>query len=115
MYLIHARLGIPAGRELPHEAASVITSCARPGEGLEHLVVHPVPRGGAVVGLFVAAPDLARAEAVAWSICRRALRVPRLSGVTLLSCASPLVTAYYERLLAAEPPVGRDRPRPESS
>jgi hypothetical protein len=116
MYLIHVRLAHDPGGGLPQEAGSLITRCADPGEGLEHLVVHPAPPAGAIVGLFVTAADLDRAETVAENICRRAVTtVPQLRGLTVLSCGSPLLTGYYERLLAEGASGGRDRPRPESS
>lgn len=113
MYLIHARLGVPPGVELPPETASLFSDCALPGEGLEHLVLHQDPRGGVVVGFFMTADDLDRAEAVAATICRRGLSDARLSGWTLLRCESPLVTRHYEHMLGPESPPGRDRTRPE--
>ena len=116
MYLIHVRLAVDPGRRLPAETALLINRCADPAEGLEHLVLHPDPLGGAVVGLFMTAADLDRAESVAEDICRRAVAtVPQLRCLTVLNCGSPLFTGYYERLLAEDPGPGRDRPRPETS
>ncbi len=116
MYLIHVRLVHDPGGGLPPETGTLITRCAAPCEGLEHVVVHPAPPCGAVVGLFVTADDLDRAEAVAETVCRRACTtIPQLRGLSVLSCGSPLLTDYYERLLTWDASAGRDRPRPETS
>jgi hypothetical protein len=115
MFLIHARLGVPAGAPLPPGTASLFSSCARPGEGLEHLAVHEDAGGGAVVALFLLADDLRTAEATAAAICRRTLRERQLAHLTLLDCVSPLVGGYWEAMFAAAPAAGRDRPRPEAS
>ncbi len=102
MFLIHARLGVPPGAGLPSGAASLFNSCALPGEGLEHLVVHEDPLGGAVVALFMLADDLDSAEATAAAICQRSLERAQLKHLTLLDCVSPLVTRYWEAMLGAD-------------
>jgi hypothetical protein len=100
MYLVHARLRSDAHAVLPHDAASLLSWCARPDERLEFVVVHGDVPAEPVLGMFLVADSLVAAEAVAAEICRRALRAhASLSGFRLHSCDATLPVDYYDRLL----------------
>ncbi|WP_309053180.1 hypothetical protein [Streptomyces sp.] len=93
MYLVHAHLRPPAqGGELPSDVRALVHGCARPGEGVEHVSVHGDVPSAPVLGLFLLAESLARAEASAAAVCGRLLESrPELSGWTLLRAEAPLI------------------------
>ncbi|MER6360791.1 hypothetical protein [Kitasatospora sp. NPDC001527] len=61
--------------------------------------------------MFVVADRLEDAEESALAFCRRAVAaVPELAGWRVRSGRVPLVGAFYEGLLAAPGPAGRNGP-----
>ncbi|MBT2440931.1 hypothetical protein J7E93_12565 [Streptomyces sp. ISL-36] len=100
MYLIHAHLEPPPGAAVPVDADTRVCALGRPEERVRHGSLHADAQPHPVLGLFVAAPSLAAAEAVAREVCERALDLdPALRGIRLLRCEAPLVAPYYEGLL----------------
>ncbi|MFJ3727792.1 hypothetical protein ACIPYQ_35210 [Streptomyces sp. NPDC090045] len=93
MYLVHARLRPPPqGGELPPDLRAFIYECARPEEGVEHVSVHGDASSAPVLGLFLLADSLARAEANAAAVCARLLEIhPELPGWTLVRAEAPLL------------------------
>ena len=115
MYLVHAQLHSPAGAVLPEQAAELLAACAFEGEGLEHVTVHPDAPGGPVLGLFLSASGLDRAEGNALALCHRALQTyPQLEAFTVANCGAALVPAHWDALLPADDP-GRLMPRHDPS
>lgn len=94
MYLVHAHLEPPAqGGELPPDLRALAYECARPEDGVEHVSVHGGASLAPVLGLFLLADSLARAEANTAAVCARLLEShPELSGWTLLRAEAPLLT-----------------------
>lgn len=96
MYLIHLKLGLSPHRLVPPELGDLVRSAARPGEGLEHVTVHPDAPGGPVLGLFLTAERLDQAEVMAGLLCRRALATSaKLRGLTLLRWKAEPMAPYY--------------------
>ncbi|MFF4578100.1 hypothetical protein [Streptomyces sp. NPDC001389] len=96
MYLIHLKLGLPTYRLVPPELGDLIRSAARPGEGLEHVTVHPDVPGGPVLGMFLTAEHPDQAEVMAGLLCRRALATSaKLRGLTLLRWRAEPVSPYH--------------------
>ncbi|MER0242317.1 hypothetical protein AAHZ94_09815 [Streptomyces sp. HSW2009] len=115
MYLVHVHLTADSRATLPEGAAALITECVGHDEAVEHVVVHPAARGHVVVGVFVIAPSLAVAEAVAEAVCRRALHGrEQWRGFTLTDCGVPFVASYYESV-AGTARGGRLMPRHDPS
>ncbi|MFE3206335.1 hypothetical protein [Embleya sp. NPDC059237] len=101
MYLLHARLRVPNGCELPPEASRFVLSSALPEDGLEHVSVHAHAPGGPVLGLFLIAPDLGVAEAAGRRVCERALAADGpLAGFVLAGVAAGLVPQAFDRWLS---------------
>ncbi|WP_371617027.1 hypothetical protein [Streptomyces sp. NBC_00454] len=97
MYLIHLKLGLAADRFAPPGLGDLIRRAARPGEGLQHVTVHPDVPGGPVLGMFLTADRVEQAEVTAGLLCRRALATsPKLRGVTLLRWKAELVSPPYD-------------------
>jgi hypothetical protein len=110
MYLIHAQLRSPTGAVLPEQTAELLTACAFDAEGLEHVTVHPETPSGPVLGLFLTASGLDRAEDSALALCRRAVALyPQLSAFTVVGLRTALVPALWNALLA-EDAAGRLMP-----
>jgi hypothetical protein len=95
MYLVHAQFHSATGAPWPARSAALFSCCARDDDGLEHVSAHPDAPGGPVVGLFLVAPDLDRAETAAAQLCRRAAaHHPELAPFRLLSCGVVLVPDF---------------------
>ncbi|MFJ2897795.1 hypothetical protein ACIO87_23255 [Streptomyces sp. NPDC087218] len=102
MYLIHVRLGPPQGESLPSGVSELIQAVAVPGDGLEHVAVHPETAAGPVLGLFITADHLEAAEATAAALCLRAVGVcPDLRGFEVLAWHAEMVPQFYEHLAGA--------------
>lgn len=92
MYLIHVGLQAPDGVSLPSDADVLVTTCAVPGDGLEHVSVHAEAAGGPVLGLYVSASGLRQAEEAATRLAVRTLaQSPALAQFTLVTCGAALV------------------------
>ncbi|MGG8408500.1 hypothetical protein ACM614_18840 [Streptomyces sp. 12297] len=77
---------------MPSDLRVLLYGCARPEESVEHVSVHPDPPSAPVLGLYLLAGSLARAEANAAAVCTRLLASHRaFSGWTLLRAEAPLV------------------------
>ncbi|MFC8920954.1 hypothetical protein ACFT5C_35055, partial [Streptomyces sp. NPDC057116] len=102
MRLVHVRLNgtnVPIGPDFP----SFLMSCAVEGDRLEYATVHEGP--SPTLGLFLSAESVEQAERAAHAVVRRALgRRPELAHVEVVSARTPLVTAFYERLLTTSLP-----------
>ena len=105
MHLIQARLGPEsAAASLPDDAARLFASCARPDDGVEHVVVHRDHAFRPVVGLFMACPSLAVAEERAMEVCRRAISShDALRGVSIETLGAVLVTWPWGDQKPADP------------
>ncbi|MFE9483240.1 hypothetical protein ACFYNM_32130 [Streptomyces spororaveus] len=127
MYLIHATLRAPAaGVQLPPHTRELVRALAdADAEGgsvggcgpVEHVSTHPHVLPDPILGVYLIADSLHKAERRTEALCRRALdEVPALRGWTVGRVGAPLVTSYYEQLLlASSGPAGRIRPGPLSS
>ncbi len=108
VHLIHVRLTSNHRTPLPENAADHFMRHARTEEGVEHVVIHPHD-GGAVVGLFVLAPDLRSAEHVAATVCRRTVDLaPELEGFSVGAYDVAMLTTYYDWLLKDDPDARGD-------
>ncbi|PBC79127.1 hypothetical protein BX265_3922 [Streptomyces sp. TLI_235] len=116
MYLVHADLHPPAAGppgDLPAGLGRAVAALALPNEGIEHVCVHAVPAAAPVIGVYVLADDLERAEEAAAGLCHRAAGLlPALAGWSVGRVGVPLVAPFYERMLAASDRGGRFGPRP---
>jgi hypothetical protein len=113
MYMVHAQLAARTSELLPGDASEIFRGCAKAGESIEYVVVHPDTPIGPVIGLFLLAGSLEEAEEVGAAVCGRALRTrAELSGFLLLGCEGRLVAPYFDRLLGWAP-RGRVMPRPD--
>ncbi|MEV6971920.1 hypothetical protein [Kitasatospora sp. NPDC093806] len=112
MYLVHAALRRPAdGRALPPGVRGLLLAARCPGEGIEHVVVHREAVPHPVLGVFLLAGSLVEAERRVAVFCDRVLAgVPELAGWRVERAEAPLVGPFYERLLAAPGPAGRNGP-----
>ncbi|CAM5463979.1 hypothetical protein [Streptomyces abikoensis] len=111
MYLVHAHLAPPPGTGIPQGIAARVHAARKPEEGIQHVTLHSGARPHPVLGLFVSAPSLAAAEYAARAVCLRALADDEVPpGIGLARCEAPLLTPYYELLLAppAPAPAGVD-------
>ncbi|MET8248164.1 hypothetical protein ABZV31_29415 [Streptomyces sp. NPDC005202] len=92
MYLIHVRLQGSGGTDERPDLATIITSCAEKGDGLEHVAVHPGPSGAVTLGFFLLAASLATAEDSAARLAERAVaHHPDLHGFHVLTAEAVLV------------------------
>ncbi|MCU7827355.1 hypothetical protein [Kitasatospora sp. DSM 101779] len=92
MYLIHVRLRAAAGAVLPPDVAGIFTSFADGDDSVEHIAVHPDAPDGPTLGLFLAAPSLAAAEAAAARLSRRAVAGhASLRGFAVVASEAPLL------------------------
>ncbi|MER7761000.1 hypothetical protein [Streptomyces sp. NPDC097619] len=93
MYLVHAHVDPPdGGGTFPSELRTLLQELARPEDGLEHVSVHADAPEGPVVGLYLLADSLARAEATAAVLCTRLLTGHRaFEGWTLRRAEAPLM------------------------
>nr|BEK67692.1 hypothetical protein KPHV_49190 [Kitasatospora purpeofusca] len=114
MYLVHTALRSAApGPSLPPDTRDLLSALVRPGDGIEHLVLHRDAVPEPVLGLYVLADSLAEAEQRATEFCRSALAaLPGLRGWRAARAAVPLITPFYDRLLAASGTPDRNGPGP---
>ncbi len=114
MYLVHAVLRHPAaGAALPPDTRELLSALVRPGDRIEHLVLHRDAVPDPVLGLFLLADSLTEAESRAAAFCRTALgSFPELLGWWADRVDVPLVTPFYDRLLAASGTPDRNGPGP---
>ncbi|MGW4383312.1 hypothetical protein [Kitasatospora sp. NPDC004531] len=92
MYLVHARLRAPAGRETPPGLAELIRAHALAQDALEHVSVHRTASDQVTVGVFSLSATLLEAEARAAALVRRAVEgEPALGGFAVLSVGAALV------------------------
>ncbi|MEU5386642.1 hypothetical protein ACFVT9_15695 [Kitasatospora cineracea] len=92
MYLVHARLRMPAGGGVPPGLAEMIHAHAREADALEHVSVHGEESGEVTVGVFSLAAGLAEAEERAADLLVRAVDLePQLAGSAVLSVGAALV------------------------
>ncbi|MDF2257719.1 hypothetical protein [Streptantibioticus ferralitis] len=111
MYLVHARLESDEHTELPADTSGLVTQSARPGERLQHAVMHTSRVTGSVLGLFLLAATLEEAERTAATLCQRVLdENPELRRFRLASCGVAMPSSYYERMLRS---AGTERPPEE--
>ncbi|MFF4113941.1 hypothetical protein [Streptomyces sp. NPDC001714] len=74
MYLVHTELlHRTADSCFPQDLADLLRSLTHPGDGVEHVVIHPHPGHGMTVGVYVLADRLQDAEETAARLCRRAV------------------------------------------
>ncbi|MBC3843071.1 hypothetical protein GXW82_31445 [Streptacidiphilus sp. 4-A2] len=98
--MVHAELLAGTDTRLPDDMPDLLTTCSYPGEGVEFVVVHRNAGRAPVIGLFMLAESLSRAEEAATAVCLRALASqPALSTFELERCEGRMVPAYYEQLL----------------
>jgi len=103
MYLIHVQLHSSSGTPLPERAAEFLATCANESDGLEHATAHPDSPAGPVLGLFVSASGLDRAEAAALALCRRAVEsFPQLNAFSVVACDTPLVPEHWDAMAAGD-------------
>lgn len=119
MYLVHATLRAPApGTQLPLHAGELVRALADAGSPacgpVEHVSAHPHALPHPTLGVYLLADSLEEAERRTEALCRRAFEeVPALWGWTVGRIGAPLVTPYYEHLLAAASGLaGRNGPGP---
>ncbi|WP_159394079.1 hypothetical protein [Streptomyces sp. NRRL S-495] len=114
MYLVHAALRHPAPEAvLPPDTRDLLSALVRPEDRIEHLVLHRDAVPDPVLGLFLLTDSLAEAERRAAAFCRTALEsFPELLGWRADRVAVPLVTPFYDRLLAASGSPDRNGPGP---
>ncbi|WP_327253401.1 hypothetical protein [Streptomyces sp. NBC_01244] len=128
MYLVHAALRAPApGAQLPPHAGELIRAFASASASasatadacgpVEHVSAHPHALPDPTLGVYLLADSLNEAERRTEALCRRAFEeVPALWGWTVGRVGAPLVTPYYEHLLAAASGrAGRNGPGPVPS
>ncbi|MEU9714919.1 hypothetical protein [Streptomyces sp. NPDC047976] len=104
MYLVHARLQGPPGVALPPQVKSLVHVLAREGDGVEHVTAHPRALPFPVVGLYLRAESLVEAESTGAALCRRVLERAEFTGWSLVLAQAPMVTPFYESLLAGSGP-----------
>ncbi|MER6715517.1 hypothetical protein [Streptomyces sp. NPDC000877] len=84
---------------------TLLRSTLEAADGVEHITIHWREAGELVIGVFLLASSLDRAEAAAERACRSALdRLPRMGRWHPVSVTAPMVPAYYEQLMR-DPPV----------
>lgn len=130
MYLVHAALRPPApGIQLPPHAGELVRALATSSDSssagsdvrawgpVEHVSAHPHALPDPTLGVYLIADSLNEAERRTEALCRHAFEeVPALWGWTLGRVGAPLVTPYYEHLLAAASGrAGRNGPGPVPS
>lgn len=116
MYLVHASLRTPPHAALPADIGTWTWAQIAAGDGVEHIVVHADAQPYPVLGLYVLADRLERAEAVAAQVCRGVLRArAELAGWEIVDIRAPMVAPFYESLLAAPARSGLNRPGPDPS
>jgi hypothetical protein len=101
MFIVTVRLrwAEPISPESVRRVHRAVEAAALPGDGLEHVYVHPgTPDAGIV--LFLLAPDLSRAEANAAHLIDRAGRGVAVKW-EVISCEAELLLPFTE---AALPP-----------
>ncbi|MER6444107.1 hypothetical protein [Streptomyces venezuelae] len=97
MYLVHAGLRAPRDTCAAIDLRSLIRSRLGPGDGAEHISVHPHARPDPVIGLYLRAGSLVEAEEHAAVLIRLLLsRCPELADWTPLRPQVPLIVAAFE-------------------
>ncbi|GHD30726.1 hypothetical protein [Streptomyces galbus] len=95
MYLVHARLAMPADADMPPDVREAVRRALRPEDRVEHLAVHP-RAPWLTLGFFVLADALGEAEAHAERVCRRLLSaVPQLGAARLVGVGVPLISEAF--------------------
>ncbi|MEU1623679.1 hypothetical protein ABZ479_41165 [Streptomyces sp. NPDC005722] len=96
MYLVHAHLELPSDEALPQDVRALVRSAIVPGDGVEHVAVHPTSAGELTLGFYVLAAGLDEAEERALRVCRRLLRdVAELAAARLTGVGVPLVPLAF--------------------
>ncbi|MEU5387170.1 hypothetical protein [Kitasatospora cineracea] len=91
MYLVHATFAATSNAMWPSDTADLFVNVADGAAWLHHATVHPLAGGGAVVGMFVTAPNVAEAERSVADLCELILlSVPALGDFHLVRVESPL-------------------------
>ncbi|MET9803748.1 hypothetical protein [Streptomyces sp. NPDC006368] len=115
MYLVHAHLELPFGRELPYDVRNLLKSALRPDDEVEHLAVHPRSPSWLTLGCYLLAHRLEEAEARTARVCRRLVdEVPALGGARLLDVGVPLLP-FLPAAVGGEALPGHIGPRPVRS
>jgi hypothetical protein len=96
MYLVHAHLDLPEGDRLPPDVRELVRTSLLPGDGVEHVAVHPRSPSRLTLGLYLLADGLEEAERRAVEVCGRLMgRVPQLAAARLTGAGVPLVPLAF--------------------
>ncbi|MEU4890918.1 hypothetical protein AB0B12_05035 [Streptomyces sp. NPDC044780] len=100
MYLVHVRMGTPAGFVLPEQPHRCFIDRALSSEKVEHASVHSDEPGLVVVGLFLVAESVVAAETTALDVTIRTLAGESAwDGARILSCSVALVADFFNHLI----------------
>lgn len=96
VYLVHTELlNRKADSCIPQNLADLLRALARPGDGVEHVVIHPRPGHGVTVGVYLLADRLLDAEETAARLCGRAVaEIGPLPGWLVGRSEAPLLAPY---------------------
>jgi hypothetical protein len=96
VYLVHTELlNRKAELCVPQNLADLLRDLALPGDGVEHVVIHPRPGHGLTVGVYLLADRLRVAEETAARLCLRAVtEIGPLPGWRVGRSEAPLLAPY---------------------
>ncbi|MET9500602.1 hypothetical protein ABZY42_02470 [Streptomyces sp. NPDC006622] len=96
MYLVHTHLELPGGSRLPPDVRALVRSAIIPGDGVEHVAVHPRSPSTLTLGFYLVAGALAEAEERAVMVCSRLLdELPQLASARLTGAGVPLLPMTF--------------------
>ncbi|MFJ5933317.1 hypothetical protein [Streptomyces sp. NPDC093071] len=100
MYLVHVHVRPPAGADVPERIGAWVRDLADPGH-VEHVSVHADAFPHPVLGVYLLASHLEKAEELALTACRRTLDTrPELRGWQITEGCVPLLAPVYDALTA---------------